>query len=359
MHNYTGPQNQENSTRTLTCTIVGARGYSGLELARLLIRHPLARLTHCFATTQFQLSDYLDLPTDSKITCLPETELSKCLNENPTDVYFLATPAEASLALAPKILQAGKKVIDLSGAFRLKKSSYPQWYKFDHSSPELLAQAQYGLCPWTSPKSADLVANPGCYATAITMGLIPLLKNQLIDPKSIVIDAKSGTSGAGKKASENMIFTEVEGDCLPYRVGKHQHLPEIIECIEDATGVQIDPFMTTSLLPVRRGIIAGIYANLNLGVTENQIQEAFAKAYSHYPLVSFGHCEKSQPLLSLRRVVGTGKTHLSYSLQGSKLYLFSCIDNLMKGAATQAIENFNRLNDQPYGLALSQLEATI
>ena len=340
-----------------TCSVVGARGYTGLETVRLLLNHPHANLTHCFATSEFKLTDYLTNSAASKIICLADTEIFNHL----TDVVFLATPAEVSMKLAPKIIAAGKKVIDLSGAFRLKTHDYTKWYGFTHTEKTSLSEAVYGLSPWSGPanKTETLIANPGCFATAVSMALIPILKNQLVHTESIVIDAKSGSTGAGKKASENLLFTEVDGECLPYKVGRHQHHPEIIETLELFSGARIDAHFVTSLLPVRRGIIAGIYAQLNSNKTIQDVENAFAKAYADYSLVSFGSVKESSQLVSLKKVVGTAKTHISYEVVGSKLYLFSCIDNLLKGAASQAIENFNRISDLPITTGINQLEVMI
>jgi N-acetyl-gamma-glutamyl-phosphate reductase len=341
----------------LTCSVVGARGYAGLETARLLLQHPHADLTHCFATGDFELSSLLvSTAKAEKVKCRRDSEIMNHL----TDVVFLATPAEVSLKLAPEILAKGKKVIDLSGAFRMKKNDYHKWYGFKHSELKTLAQAKYGLAPWAGPSEKEnLIANPGCYATAISLALIPLLKYGLIEENNIVIDAKSGTTGAGKKAAENLLFSEVEGECLPYKVGRHQHYPEILEAVEEFSGRKVEAHMTTSLLSIRRGIIAGIYAQLIAGKTSQDVEAAFLQAYGDYSLVSFGAAEESPQLLTLKKVVGTGRTHISYVTQGQKLYVFSCIDNLLKGAASQAIENFNRLSDLPLATGIGQLEALL
>ncbi|MES2857445.1 MAG: N-acetyl-gamma-glutamyl-phosphate reductase, partial [Bdellovibrionota bacterium] len=279
----------------VTCSVVGARGYAGLETARLLLRHPNAELTHCFATSAFDLTTLLGSDKASKVECLSDKEITNHL----TDVVFLATPAEVSLELAPKIVKLGKTVIDLSGAFRLKKNDYLKWYGFEHTNAQALNFAQYGLAPWVGPATgAKLVANPGCYATAIALALIPVLKAGLIDETSIVIDAKSGTTGAGKKAAENLLYTEVDGECLPYKIGKHQHYPEIQEAIEQFSGRTIDAHMTTSLLPVRRGIIAGIYGKLEAGKTLKDVEAAFEDSYADYPLVNFGAASEKPGLLS-------------------------------------------------------------
>lgn len=214
-----------NKKQTISC---GARGYSGLETARLLLKHPNVDLIYCLSTSAFDLTKQLGSQAAS-IRCLPESEIMNHL----TDVVFLATPAEVSMKLAPAIVAAGKDVIDLSGAFRLKKNDYEKWYGFQHEQLDLLKTAQYGLLPWVGPaKNAKLIANPGCYATAISLALIPILQQNLISETGIVIDAKSGTTGAGKKAAENLLYSEVDGECLPYKVGKHQHYPEIVEVVE-------------------------------------------------------------------------------------------------------------------------------
>jgi N-acetyl-gamma-glutamyl-phosphate reductase len=342
--------------KKISCSIVGARGYAGLELAKLLIHHPGVDLKYAFATTEFQLSDYLSSEKSSKVECLLDSEIMTHL----TDVVFLATPAEVSLKLAPQILSAGKKVIDLSGAFRLKKHDYKKWYGFSHSEPAWLKKSSYGLMPWVGPhKSQNLIANPGCYATAISMALLPLIKANLINNDHIVIDAKSGATGAGRKATENLLFAEVDGECSPYKVGRHQHEPEIIEVVEAMTGIKIQMHMTTSLLPIRRGIIAGVYATLASGKTADDVASAFTAAYGDYSLVKHTALTQSSQLLSLKKVVGTAKVHISYEVVGQKLFVFSCIDNLLKGAASQAVENLNRCFDWPSETGLKTMEVMI
>jgi len=357
--------------------IVGARGYSGLELARILMRHPEAELVACFAhDASFQLSDYLAESAAKDVPVFPLKDLATVLPN--LDCVFLATPAEASLELAKLILESKNStasVVDLSGAFRLqsgteaeKAARFELWYKTKHSAPEQLADASYGLVPFAKPvaKVKALISNPGCYATAVLMGIIPLLKAKAIQANTLVIDAKSGTTGAGRKASEGQLFAEVQGECLPYRVGKHQHLPEITEWAEAFGGQAIDPFFSTHLLPVRRGIIASIYAELAPGVDAGKVGEALNAAYVNYPLARITKLdakdeqELSPALsLSLKRVAGTARVHLSYQVVGKKLYLFSLIDNLLKGAASQAVENFNSLHDFPVALALETMEGQL
>lgn len=326
MHNY----------KKLKIAVVGGSGYSGQELQRILKRHPAVGLNGIF-----------------------NSQTAKDLNPSDFDTVFLATPAEVSAELAPKIFKAGTSVIDLSGAFRLNttdiQASYEQWYGMNHPAAQLVASAHYGLVPWTKPSGQGpfFISNPGCYATAILMGLLPLLKLSVIDATTLVIDAKSGTTGAGKKASESQLFSEVDGECLPYKVGVHQHLPEINLFAKTLGQTEMDPFFTTSLLPTRRGIVAGMYAKLSAGKTVKDVKAAMNEFYGNYPLVQITETA------NLKKVVGSAQTHISFKVVGEKLYLFSCIDNLLKGAASQAVENFNLMNNLPVTTGMDHLEAII
>lgn len=330
------------STSIAKVAVVGARGYSGLELVRGLLQHPGVSLIEAYASKAFDLSAELEIPGVEKIKVAGESEVLK----TQADLIFLATPAEVSLELAPKLVALGKKVIDLSGAFRLHTHAIKEWYGFD-VEPEVLAMARYSLVPFAAPigKDVKIISNPGCYATAIQMALLPLLKKGLIDTSMVVIDAKSGTSGAGRKANETQIFAEVAEDLRPYRVGRHQHLPEIEEGLAQYAQAKPELFFTTQLLPVRHGIQAAIYAKTTATVA--QIEAAYAEAFAQYPLAKFGRVESKPQLANLTKVVGTAETRISYVVRDGKLYLFSCIDNRLKGAATQAIENMNVWMDLP------------
>ncbi len=373
---------QASQTHPHEVAIVGARGYSGAELARLLLRHPETELKSVFATdANWSLSELIPGRLAAEVDALPISKLF----ERSFQTVFLATPAEVSLELAPRLLARGSNVIDLSGAFRLTPEDFKQWYGLVHSATDALTQAQYGLVPWSGPllrnqtignqtfgnetvglgnqtiegqsTRAVLVSNPGCYATAVMMGLIPLLKAGLIAPDSLAIDAKSGTTGAGKKPAEHLLFSEVDGECLPYRVGRHQHLPEIRRYVSAFAGVAIDPPFATHLLPIRRGIIASIYARLaDPRLSREQalaaVHSAYDAVYSDYELAEYGSIEARKELLSLKRVVGTARTQIAFEIRDEKLYVFSSIDNLLKGAASQAVENLNRLLDFPLSTGL-------
>lgn len=346
--------------------VVGARGYSGAELTRILLKHPEVNQVICLAKEKtFDLFDYLpNLSAEqaSKVQVQPMGELNSVLKQ--VGAVFLATPAEVSLQLAPQILSSGVSVIDLSGAFRLSETEAKLYYQVEGEALNLLAQAEYGLVPWSGPFRAknqpSLITNPGCYATATLMGVLPLLKDKLIDPASLVIDAKSGATGAGRKAAENLIFSELQEECRPYRVGKHQHLPEIMQYAELYASTCIKPHFVTHLLSVRRGILAGIYCRTQDGVTPEKIQKAYDSAYSGYSLVHTGSYDSGKRgQLSFKNIVGSARTEIRFELNGDQLYVFSMIDNLMKGAASQAVENFNRLRDIPVTTALNSLEGIL
>ncbi|MFL5814868.1 MAG: N-acetyl-gamma-glutamyl-phosphate reductase [Bdellovibrionia bacterium] len=370
MHKYEPqPKNESGQSSAMTqsakgvakVAIVGARGYAGVDLARILLRHPAVQLSACFAgESAFSLESYLPEESAKSVQILPVSEITQHLSG--LKAVFLATPAEASADLASKILSANAdvKVIDLSGAFRLDAEGTKKWYGL--SENPYLAQAHYGLVPWSGPYSKEtrLISNPGCYATATLMAILPLLKAGVIDPRTLVVDAKSGATGAGRKASENLLFCEVEGECLPYRIGKHQHVPEIVRYVEKFTGASIDPVFATHLLPIRRGILASVYARTTKSFSNEDIASIYNEAYSHYPLVRHGLAtDQNRAHLSLKRISGSARTEIRYLIDGDKLHVFSLIDNLLKGAASQAVENLNRILDLPVSTGLKELEGTL
>lgn len=363
----------ESVSPSLRVALVGASGYSGMELGRQLLRHPGVRsLTLIYNETPIDLQTWIPEARRHSVTTLSLAQFKGSLTSSTGsyhetfDCIFLATPAEASLSLVPLLTSTPLKVIDLSGAFRLQESKhYEEWYGFQHTHPALLSEAHYGLIPFNThqnPREIQLIANPGCYATAVQMALIPLVKNSLLRTETLVIDAKSGTTGAGKKASEAQLFAEVDENCLPYRIGKHQHFPEILQSLArwDKTN-SLDPIFSTTLLPLRRGILASLYARLQPGVTTQQIQDAYQSCYENYPLVRITTSKNSDApsLLSLRSVVGSARTHITFSVDGTKLQIFSTIDNLMKGAASQAVENMNYLYQWPIDTGLQNFEGLL
>jgi len=333
--------------------IVGASGYSGAELTALADRHPHIELAGLFSSAngaEIPLADLHPSLAAAKGGPVRPFDLDLLLECTP-DLVFLATPNETSADLAPKLLEAGIKVVDLSGAFRLPDASdYPKWYGFEHPSPALLQQAVYGLTEWCNGEltGATLVANPGCYPTSILLALRPLL--DLLDPSQpIVCDAKSGVTGAGKRSELAYSFTELSGNFKAYGVDGHKHLPEIRQKlgISGESSVVFVPH----LLPTPRGILSTIYVAFTETTTRQAILDRYSAAYASSPFVT----ARVSGMPELRNVVGTPRAEIGFSLldDGRRAVIVSVIDNLLKGAASQALQNFNRIFalDEREGLA--------
>lgn len=304
--------------------IAGSTGYSGQELTRLLNRHK-----------GFQV--VARIGREDKVSDLA----------GKIDLAFLCTPNETSLEMAPQLLAAGIHVVDVSGAFRLQKHSYPEWYGFEHTQNGWLRKAEYALYPWkkiTPAKIGEprLIANPGCFTTATLMALIPLLKSGLLKPTGLTIDAKSGTTGAGRKADVRLLFSEIEGEFAPYKVGKHQHWPEIVEAVETFAGVQASPLFVTELLPTSRGISAAIFGEWASRPSQGAqaLFDVLQAAYGDQPDISVG---LDASFSSMKAVVNTNRVHFQVAEAYGRPVVFSVIDNLVRGAAGQALMNGNLL----------------
>lgn len=318
--------------------IVGATGYSGAELTAILARHREVELVALFSSSSTARGPVT--PTLPQLIAEPFT-MEALLAAQP-ELVFLCTPNEVSANLAPQLLDHGMKVIDLSGAFRLEEPSmYPTWYGFDHERPNLLGEAVYGLTEYCNGelKNARLVANPGCYPTSILLALRPL--TFAIDREQPVIcDSKSGVSGAGKKADLNFSFTELFGNFKAYGVGQHRHEPEIRQQLH--LGDRAPVVFVAHLLPVHRGILSTMHIGFTHAMTEQQIADAYHRVYQHAPFV---RVLPAGQLPELRNVVGTPRADIGFQLLhgGRRAVIVSVIDNLLKGAASQAVQNFNRM----------------
>ncbi len=352
--------------------IVGARGYSGQELCRLLLNHANVSLDYVFYNEgkPFSLwSQFSELERLAKSRQKPEPiglelEAFFLAEDEKLDVVFLATPNEVSLELAGRFLKKGISVLDLSGVFRLNKVDlksstelYYKYYGLDHKQPDLLALAVYGLHPFGQKEVASinvknpfLIANPGCYVTSALMALVPLLADGLIESTSVIIDAKSGASGAGKKLNESLLFSELYGDFYPYKVLNHQHTPEIEMYLKFFTGHPSSVVFTPHLLPIFRGILSTCYLKWSGSLKSKSIEEkkalvqsSYSKAFQNYALVEWGELKSMQKKMSLKAVAQSCMTHIAYELNADHLIVFSAIDNLLKGAASQAVENLNRI----------------
>ncbi len=260
--------------------IVGASGYTGLELTRLLARHPRIRLAALYSDRWADEAAGSRLPLDGPSGALRYRPLAEGERAD-AELVFLATPAEVSAVLAPKLLARGARVVDLSGAFRLADAAgYPTWYGFAHPAPELLAEARYGLPELARERLRDakLVTNPGCYATAIALALAPLVKAGLGLQGGIAVTGLSGVSGAGRKASDDYSFVEVSDDLRAYRLGKHQHIPEIEQTVARYAGACGAISFTPVLVPIRRGILATATVRIE-GAAPAGLADALRRAY--------------------------------------------------------------------------------
>jgi N-acetyl-gamma-glutamyl-phosphate reductase len=338
--------------------IVGASGYSGVELTRLLARHEGVSLTHVFSDTWQGQTTNETLGIEGAVAGLRYQSLSEAMEASGCDFVFLATPVSASLDLVPKLLAGPARVVDLSGAFRFKNASdFKRGYQIDHPHVGLLEHAVYGLTELcrSALRSAQLIANPGCYPTAATLLLAPLFASQLLTLDGVIVNAASGTSGAGRTGDSALSFSEVTGDFRAYKVLQHQHTPEVEQTLAQCAGSPVPVTFTAHLLPVARGILATAYARVRTGVNEKQLFDALQEAYAGSPFVKV---LPSPNAVGLKRVVGTNQCHVSVALQtqgldASRLVAVASIDNLLKGAAGQAVQNFNVANGWPESLALT------
>ncbi len=260
-------------------------------------------------------------------------------------IVCLATPAETSAELAPQLLDRGARVVDLSGAFRLPDmAAFREWYGFDHPRPDLAAAAAYGLPELLPiPKGSRLVANPGCYATASILAIAPLLTSGLAAPGPIVIDGKSGTTGAGKKASEALLFAEVGENLRPYRLTKHQHTPEIERALTTLSGREVRVGFVAHLVPMRRGILVSAYLPAAEGVTDAKLEEAYRAAYPGDGFVRFSG---TPPETGHVQFTNHCVVHARVDRRIDRILAFAAIDNLVKGAAGQAIQNVEALLEE-------------
>jgi N-acetyl-gamma-glutamyl-phosphate reductase len=334
--------------------VVGVTGYSGLELMKIVLGHPSMDCVAVMAsesTGERPLGEiHPQLRGASSLTCVPQDP--ERLASLRVDTVFLCTPNEVSYVLAPKLLIHGIRVIDLSGSFRLKDSaSYSSWYGFSHDAPQLLRQAVYGLPEWNSRAlaHATLVANPGCYPTSVLLPLLPLVKSGMLEPGSdIICDSKSGVTGAGRSARLDLLFGEVSENFRPYSPITHRHAPEICQELGwDRTSFLFVPH----LLPVNRGILSTIYVTFQHRVSAEEIESEFKRRYSPHPFIrTLG----TGRLPELRAVAHTNFCDVAWYLTsgGRRGLFFSAIDNLIKGAAGQAVQNFNLMHglDESVGL---------
>jgi N-acetyl-gamma-glutamyl-phosphate reductase len=331
--------------------IVGGTGYTGVELMRLLARHPSAKLEIISSRAQAGTAVADLFPSLRGLVDLNFCEPSVDAYRD-CDVVFFATPNATAMTQAEQLLEAGIRVIDLAADFRIKDvPTWEHWYGASHACPALVEEAVYGLPELNREqiRNARLVANPGCYPTSVILALLPLLANKLIDPGSIIADCKSGASGAGRKASVDTAFCEITESVKAYAVQGHRHLPEI-RAILQTVDADAELVFTPHLMPMVRGIHATVYADAR--TPDSKVQDLFEAYYRDEPFVDVMPAG-SHPETRSVRGANLCRIAVHYLAPANKYVVLSVEDNLVKGAAGQAIQNMNLMfaEDETAGLS--------
>lgn len=324
--------------------VLGASGYGGGELVRLLAAHPRAEVTFLGARDSAgkTLGEAHPHLAGAPLGAVALRPMDVADVAAAADVAFTSLPHGASSELAPALLEAGVRVIDLAGDFRLPAAAYPEWYGFEHPAPAWTEKAVYGLPELFGDRvaGAQLVANPGCYPTPVILGCAPLLATGLIEPGPIRVDGKTGLSGAGKIANDQTIYTATQDSVRPYRLPRHQHTPEMERGIELATGTAVPVLFAPHLVPTVRGVLTTCYATLAAGVSTEALTEALAAAYTGRPFV---RVLPPGGMVDSKRTRGTNVVELQAVAdpRTGTAVVAGAVDNLVKGAAGQAIQNLN------------------
>ncbi|MDI6753838.1 MAG: N-acetyl-gamma-glutamyl-phosphate reductase [Thermodesulfobacteriota bacterium] len=322
--------------------VVGATGYTGLELVRLLLRHSKVKMTALTAERYVGQPIWKVFPSVMKETDLVCQPLEVEPLAQACDFLFTALPHKAAMDVVPGFIQRGLKVVDLSADFRLTDpKTYEEWYE-PHTAPALLKDAVYGIPELHREeiKKTFLVANPGCYPTSIILALAPALKNKLIDHRTIIADSKSGVSGAGRSAVLTSLFTEVSENFKAYKVAEHRHTPEIEQELSRLAGEKVVITFTPHLVPMKRGILSTIYASLEKPYSENEILDIYRNFYANEKFVRI---RPPDLLPGTADVLGSNYCDIGLKIdkRNNRLILLSAIDNLVKGASGQAVQNMN------------------
>jgi N-acetyl-gamma-glutamyl-phosphate reductase len=334
--------------------VIGASGYTGVELLRLLAGHP--QVTVSCVTSRQQAGQSLAevFPSLAGVYDLTFEALEPAALAGRADLVFTAVPHQAAMAMVPELLAAGCKVVDLSADYRLRDAAvYAEWYE-THQTPELLAEAVYGLPELyrEQVRPARLVANPGCYPTSIALALTPLLRAGLIDPTTLIVDSKSGTSGAGRAAKVDSLYCEVNEGFKAYGLPRHRHTPEIEQTLSDVAGRSVTITFTPHLLPVNRGILSTCYATLAADVSLAQLLALYREQYAGERFVRVLP-EGRLPNISQVRGSNFCDIGLAVDPRTRRVVALAAIDNLVKGAAGQALQNMNLMLGLNEGLGLA------
>ncbi len=343
--------------RKIEVGIIGATGYTGAELVRILSSHPNANIAGLTTKSYAGMAFWEVYPHLYKHVEMVGEELNLPELVDRCDVIFTALPHGHSMDVAAEVNRRGKKLIDLGADFRFNSvPNYEKWYQMEHSQAELNSQAVYGLpeIHRTEIRATRLVANPGCYPTSIILGLAPLLKNKMIDPDSIIIDSKSGVSGAGRNPSLVNHYCEVTGSIKAYNVCKHRHTPEIEQELSLLAGKDLLVSFSPHLTPMIRGILSTIYAGLKSDITLEKLVDLYQDFYRESPFVRI----LPAGILPVTKAV-CGSNHCDIGIviddRTGRVVVVSAIDNLIKGASGQAIQNMNVLFGLPEDTGLDRV----
>jgi N-acetyl-gamma-glutamyl-phosphate reductase len=319
--------------------ILGATGYTALELIKILLRQPEARITALTSRQEGNKHISAIHPSLAGRLDLRLEELAPAEIAKRADCVFSCLPHGVSADIVPELLAAGTRIVDFSADYRLDDAvTYAEWYEHQHPDPSRLGHTVYGLPELFRAQipQADLVANPGCYTTSAILAIAPLVKAGLIELDDIIIDAKSGVSGAGRTPKLNTLFPECNESLSAYGVGKHRHTPEIEQIVGRATGRKPTVIFTPHLVPMDRGILSTIYARPTGGASEAAVMEALRGFYREEPFVTV-----VDQLPSSKDTSGTNFCHITARVVRGRVLLFSSLDNLIKGASGAAVQNFN------------------
>ena len=320
--------------------VIGATGYTGEEIVKILARHKGVKITVLQAVIEKEepISDIFPHLKGAVDTICTKPDEKKAIKES--DVIFLALPHRVSMCFAPRYLKAGKRVIDLSADYRLKSNEYEKWYGVKHTDAGNIEKAVYGLPELFKNriKKAHLLANPGCYPTGASLAIAPLLQKGLINPDTIVIDSKSGATGAGRKAHISLTFSEVNENLKAYKINEHQHKPEINMVLSGIANKKVDVVFVPHLVPLNRGILSTVYMELEKKIDTGKVVELYKYFYSDK---AFVRVMDEGTLPALRDVQFTNFCNIGLKVTGNRVIAVSCIDNLLKGAAGQAVQNMN------------------
>jgi N-acetyl-gamma-glutamyl-phosphate reductase len=329
--------------------ILGGTGYTALELIRILLRHPQATITAITSRSETgrigEVHPSLFGRLDLRLENLTPGQI-----RDRADVVFSCLPHVASMEVVPELLDKGLKVIDLSADYRLNDAAvYEKWYGHAHGDSARLKSTVYGLPELFAPRipGQQLIANPGCYTSTSILALAPLLANRLIHPTGIIIDAKSGVSGAGRTPRLNTLFAEANESLTPYSVGSHRHTPEIEQVLSTASGQAVEVLFTPHLVPMDRGILATVYATPTRPLDQTTLIESMRTFYAGKPFVRV-----TDQLPGTKAVSGTNYCDLSARLVRGKVIVMAVLDNLITGASGVAVQNFNLMCGYPEETAL-------